>query len=51
MELVETEINHAKKILDNGCFTHNSLVEEAIARTRFETLKRIKKKANKIIKK
>lgn len=38
-QFIHDQTVQAKLALDNGCFPHNSIKEEAIARTKYETLK------------
>ena len=44
-KFIHNELVQAKVIYNNGCFPHDSIKEEAIARTKYETLKSIAKKA------
>ena len=45
-KFIHDELVQAKAVYNNGCFPHDSIKEEAIARTKYETLKSI---AHKII--
>ena len=47
-KFIHDEIVQAKTVLDNGCFPHDSIKEEAIARTKYETLRLIAKKLLKL---
>ena len=44
-KFIHDELVQAKAIYNNGCFPHDSIKEEAIARTKYETLKSVVKKA------
>jgi len=45
---LETELRQAKTTLDNGCFEHNSVVEEAVAKANVDTLTKVLEKAKSI---
>lgn len=40
-KFIHDQTVQAKLALDNGCFKHASINEEAIARTKYETLKSV----------
>lgn len=44
-KFIHDELVQAKAVYNNGCFQHDSIKEEAIAKARYETLKSIAKKA------
>ena len=44
-KFIHDELVQAKVIYNNGCFHHDSIKEEAIAKAKYETLKLIAKKA------
>lgn len=43
-KFLNEELIQAKATLNNKCFPHDSIKEEAIARTKYETLKSVAKK-------
>ena len=44
-KFIHDELVQAKAIYNNGCFPHDSIKEEAIAKARYEALKSIAKKS------
>ena len=44
-KFIHDELIQAKATCNNGCFPHDSIKEEAIAKAKYETLKSVAKKA------
>ena len=44
-KFIHNELVQSKATYNNGCFPHDSIKEEAIAKAKYETLKSIAKKA------